>query len=210
MTARRDAAALVCVTAFARCAISSSPDAGTVIATSPRLGEEVVNIDEVSLFPRVRSFAGCLRFDQSRPGNKMQGTAMCPVSSYVPTYGLTHVALAVRDPQRSLQFYQAVLGVVAVYEDETFVQVQTPGTRDVIVFERRPRQAGKPGGVVHFGFRLRRAEDIDRARAAVTNAGGRIRETGEFVPGEPYLFFADPDGYEVEIWYELPTPVDPV
>ena len=32
---------------------------------------------------------------------------------------------------------------------------------------------------------------------------------GEFVPGEPYVFFSDPDGYEVEIWYELPTPVDP-
>jgi hypothetical protein len=27
--------------------------------------------------------------------------------------------------------------------------------------------------------------------------------------GEPYLFCTDPDGYEVEIWYELPTPVDP-
>jgi hypothetical protein len=23
------------------------------------------------------------------------------------------------------------------------------------------------------------------------------------------VFFTDPDGYEVEIWYELPTPVDP-
>jgi len=32
---------------------------------------------------------------------------------------------------------------------------------------------------------------------------------GEFCPGAPYLFFSDPDGYEVEIWYELPTPVDP-
>jgi hypothetical protein len=29
------------------------------------------------------------------------------------------------------------------------------------------------------------------------------------VPGEPYVFFNDPDGYEVEIWYELRTPVDP-
>ena len=28
----------------------------------------------------------------------------------------------------------------------------------------------------------------------------------EFVAGEPYVFFTDPDGYEVEIWYEIPTP----
>ena len=127
----------------------------------------------------------------------------------VATHGLTHVALAVRDPQRSMRFYQEVLGAIPVYESEDFVQVQTPGSRDVIVFERRPGRAGRAGGVVHFGFRLRRAADITRALAAVRAAGGRIRSHGEFVPGEPYLFFIDPDGYEVEIWYERPTPVDP-
>jgi predicted enzyme related to lactoylglutathione lyase len=89
------------------------------------------------------------------------------------------------------------------------VQMQTPGSRDVIVFERKPRQAGKSGGVVHFGFRLLRAEDIQQAEDVVRKAGGTIKERGEFVPGEPYLFFTDPDGYEVEIWYEIPTPVDP-
>jgi catechol 2,3-dioxygenase-like lactoylglutathione lyase family enzyme len=130
-------------------------------------------------------------------------------SSPVKTHGLTHVALAVRDPQRSLRFYQAVLGVVAVYEQDDFVQAQTPGSRDVLVFERRPRRAGKAGGVVHFGFRLRRAADITHALVAIRAAGGTIRDHGEFVPGEPYVFFNDPDGYEVEIWYELPTPVDP-
>ena len=51
--------------------------------------------------------------------------------------------------------------------------------------------------------------DIDEAREAVESAGGRVREQGEFVPGEPYLFAIDPDGYEFEIWYELPTPIDP-
>ena len=32
---------------------------------------------------------------------------------------------------------------------------------------------------------------------------------GEFCPGEPYLFFKDLNDYEVEIAFELPTPVDP-
>jgi catechol 2,3-dioxygenase-like lactoylglutathione lyase family enzyme len=127
----------------------------------------------------------------------------------VGTHGLTHVALAVRDPQRSLRFYRTILGVVPVYERPDFVQVQTPGARDVIVFERKPIGAGKTGGIAHFGFRLRRATDIGRALKAIRAAGGKIRDHGEFVPGEPYVFFRDPDGYEVEIWFELPTPVDP-
>jgi catechol 2,3-dioxygenase-like lactoylglutathione lyase family enzyme len=127
----------------------------------------------------------------------------------VKTYGLTHVSLAVRDPQQSFAFYRAVIGVVPVYEQRDFIQAQTPGSRDVLVFERKPGCAGKTGGVAHFGFRLRRAVDITRALAAIRAAGGTVREHGEFVPGEPYVFFTDPDGYEVEIWYELPTPVDP-
>ena len=127
----------------------------------------------------------------------------------VETFGLTHIALAVRDVERSSRFYQGVLGAVEVYRQRAFAQLQTPGTRDVIVLEEAPERAGRSGGVLHFGFRLRAAADIGAAVAAVEAAGGRVRETGEFVPGEPYLFAIDPDGYEFEIWYELPTPVDP-
>jgi catechol 2,3-dioxygenase-like lactoylglutathione lyase family enzyme len=131
-----------------------------------------------------------------------------PSHAAVPTYGLTHIALSVRDPRRSFEFYQSVLGVVSVYEDDAFVQAQTPGSRDVIVFERGGR-VGTKGGIAHFGFRLKRAADIEPARAAIRAAGGTITDTGEFIPGEPYVFFRDPDGYVVEIWYEIPTSADP-
>lgn len=154
-------------------------------------------------FPAVPSRTWCRTPPVSSPHHSM------PLPGPVRTYGLTHVALAVRDPKRSFDFYRAVLGVECIYDGGSFLQAQTPGSRDVIVFERNPRAAGKRGGVAHFGFRLTRARDIDRARNAIQSAGGTITDAGVFVPGEPYVFFRDPDGYEVEIWYELPTSVDP-
>ena len=125
------------------------------------------------------------------------------------TYGLTHVALASRDPKRAAAFYAAVFGCEAVYESDDFVQLQTPGARDVLVFERAPENAGWPGGVAHIGYRLQSPGDIEAAASAVKAAGGTVEEQGEFCPGEPYLFARDLDGYLVEIWFELPTRLDP-
>jgi len=128
----------------------------------------------------------------------------------VKTYGLTHVALAVRDIDRAARFYREVLGAVEVYRGRGFIQIQTPGSRDVLVFEERdPAKVGQSGGIAHFGFRLRNPADVDVAADEIRRAGGVVKEQGEFVPGEPYVFASDPDGYEIEIWYEIPTPVDP-
>jgi catechol 2,3-dioxygenase-like lactoylglutathione lyase family enzyme len=129
----------------------------------------------------------------------------------VKTFGLTHVALAVRDPERAFRFYNDVFGMVAVYRENGFIQAQTPGSRDVLVLEEKGTGgAAGSGGIAHFGFRLVDPADIDEAVRAVEAAGGEILSRGEFCPGEPYLFCRDPDGYEIEIWHELPTPIDPV
>ena len=118
------------------------------------------------------------------------------------TRGLTHLAIAVRDPERALAFYAAVFGVRAYARGPDTIQVQGPGPHDVIAFERRPDLAGRAGGLLHFGFRLVSPADIDRAVASVEAAGGRVLRRGEFAPGLPYAFVEDPDGYEIEIWYE--------
>ncbi len=120
----------------------------------------------------------------------------------VKTHGLSHLALSVLDPDRSLAFYSSVFGVREYFRDEATIQVLGPGQYDVLAFERRPADAGAPGGIIHFGFRLTRPEDIDAAIAAVKDAGGTVTSRGEFGPGLPYAFVHDPDGYEIEIWFE--------
>ncbi len=121
----------------------------------------------------------------------------------VKTLGLTHLALTVSDLNRSFQFYHDVFGMLAVYREPAFIQAQTPGTQDILVLEEGGDHVGKSGGIKHFGFRLTDARDIEKAARSIENAGGKITHRGEFVPGEPYIFFQDPDGYEVEVWYEI-------
>jgi len=120
----------------------------------------------------------------------------------VKTHGLTHISLAVRDLERALGFYTQVFGVREYFRDARSVQVQGPGDHDVIAFEQNAESAGSVGGLGHFGFRLVRPGDIDLAVSEVERAGGKLLRRGEFAPGYPYAYVADPDGYEIEIWYE--------
>lgn len=120
----------------------------------------------------------------------------------IKTYGLTHIALAVENIQRSIAFYRQVFGAEEMYNSDGFAQVQTPGSHDIIVFEEKAKKGKATGGIQHFGFRLRESGDMKKMVALIEKAGGTVREKGEFVPGEPYVFFYDPDGYEIEVWYE--------
>ena len=118
------------------------------------------------------------------------------------THGLTHINLSVSDPDRSLRFYEQVFGVKEYYRDSSSIQVLGPGPHDVIAFEKDAKHAGRTGGVTHFGFRLVDAKDIDAAVELAVRAGGTLDRRGEFGPGLPFAYVRDPDGYEIEIWFE--------
>jgi len=120
------------------------------------------------------------------------------------TFGLTHLAIAVNDVVRTLKFYQDVFDMQTMYHEDDFIQLNTPGCNDILVFEeKRERPIGETGGIAHFGFRLKSPGDINDIVNKVITAGGTIIDKGEFIPGSPYVFFKDLDGYEVEVWYEL-------
>ena len=123
----------------------------------------------------------------------------------IRTSGLSHISLAVRDAERSRAFYARVFGAVEVYREPGRIDVQTPGRRDVIVFNQNAAKPGEMGGIAHFGFHLVDPGDIDEAVRTVEAAGGTVVSRGEFAPGVPYAFVRDPDGYAIEIWYESPA-----
>jgi catechol 2,3-dioxygenase-like lactoylglutathione lyase family enzyme len=118
------------------------------------------------------------------------------------TYGLTHIAVSVKDLQRTKTFYQKVFDMEVMYDEDDFIQLTTPGCYDILVFEKGNGNTGS-SGIAHFGFRLQNPNDISFMEKRITDAGGKIIDKGEFVPGSPYIFFKDPDGYTIEIWYEL-------
>lgn len=126
----------------------------------------------------------------------------------IKTFGLTHIALPVKDVKRSSVFYQKVFGAKEMYVNPDFIQVQTAGSNDIIVFEKQKKKSSSIKTGFHFGFRLQKPGGMQSIIKKIKKAGGRIKESGEFVPGEPYVFFYDPDGYEVEVWFEkIPAPL---
>lgn len=94
------------------------------------------------------------------------------------------------------------LGVVEYYRDDTQIQVKGPARSTSSRSRSGLRQGRQARGIEHSGFRLTDPTDIDLAVREVEKAGGRLLRRGEFGPGLPFAYVADPDGYQIEIWYE--------
>ncbi|HVN84825.1 MAG TPA: VOC family protein [Candidatus Binatia bacterium] len=121
----------------------------------------------------------------------------------VKTEGLYHIHLVVRDLDRSLAFYRGVFGMQEMFRDgPKMVFLSTPGGRDLVTLNEDPaetEQAGKNGGIAHFGFRLTDAGDMDAAIAEVERNGGALVRRGTRGEGFPFAYVRDPDGYVIEL-----------
>jgi catechol 2,3-dioxygenase-like lactoylglutathione lyase family enzyme len=119
----------------------------------------------------------------------------------IKSRGLNHINLNVSDVRRSLRFYQEAFGLeVRFWEGQRMVFLGSPGGGDLITLcEVDENQPIGSGGVSHFGFGLVGMTAVDEIVRQVERAGGKLLRRGEHAPGVPYVYFADPDGYVIEI-----------
>lgn len=121
----------------------------------------------------------------------------------IPTLGLTHIHLVVRDLERSLRFYQGVFGMAEMFRSGPhMVFLRTPGSADTITLNQSADEAhlaGVNAGVGHFGFRRAEGVDLEAAIREVEAAGGTLVRRGEHAPGVPFAYVQDPDGYLIEL-----------
>lgn len=132
---------------------------------------------------------------------RLQGKLQAGVM--IKTGGLTHIHLIVRDLDVALNFYQNVFGMEERFRDgPKMVFINTPGSEDLITLNEDPAEsdnAGKNGGVGHFGFRLSGGESLDDAISEVEKYGGSLEKRGEHGPGHGFAYVRDPDGYLIEL-----------
>jgi lactoylglutathione lyase len=130
------------------------------------------------------------------------------VSAVIETFGLSHIQLTVSNLERSLGFYQKLLGMKELFRAGAHaVMLQTPGSHEVFTLNCNPEyvdSSGKMGGIAHFGFRLKDATDMTELLEAVKRAGGTPIEHGKRgkEKDELYAFATDPDGYELEFFWK--------
>jgi catechol 2,3-dioxygenase len=129
--------------------------------------------------------------------------------------GIGHVLLRVADQEVSKRFYRDVLGFVISEEDPDHGGVfMTLGdsfhTLD-IGQHPSPEQAQRPQrgqiGLGHIAFQVGSYAALRDAYAHLVNHGIEILRATNHV-NQRSLYFADPDGNTLEIYYELPQALE--
>jgi catechol 2,3-dioxygenase len=122
------------------------------------------------------------------------------------TYGLSHLQISVGNLDRSVSFYKDLLGMTEIRRFDNCVMLQTPGAHEIFTINansEEAKDAGKMGGIAHFGFRLREPMDMSKVLEEISRFGGKpISQGGNKEKGRLFAFATDPDGYEVEIFWE--------
>ena len=121
-----------------------------------------------------------------------------------------HVQLRVADLERSKAFYRDVLGFRVSEQDPQHGDLfMTLGedfhTLDMAQHENPEHGRGpsRPVGVAHIAFQVARYEALGEAYRALLEHGVVIERAMDHI-NQRSIYFADPDGNRLEIYYEMP------
>ena len=126
-----------------------------------------------------------------------------------------HVLLRVLDLERSKKFYSEVLGFHVLEEDPehggTFMALEGQ-SHAIDLFQVKDLDAAQqqtPGvrGLGHLAFRVESEEALREANATLKQHGVEITRTIDHV-SQKSIYFDDPDGNTLEIYYELPDALE--
>ena len=126
--------------------------------------------------------------------------------------GLRHVALNVRNVQKSVEFYSKVLGMELEWMPDEDNAYLTSG-RDNLALHALPSGA-EPGQIQmvhHIGFVVRRPEDVDRWAEQLRRHGVPLaQEPKTHRDGARSFYFHDPDGLLIQLIYHPPISDKPL
>ncbi len=131
----------------------------------------------------------------------------------MPITGLHHVDLAVRDLERSVAFYLAVLGPLGA--EEAFRYPTYRGSEEVVYLRvgeqylgLRQADGGEHRyyevGIEHLAIFVDHRQEVDDTYERCLTLGAKIHfppQEDRDEPGYWALFFFDPDGIRVEVAY---------
>jgi len=120
--------------------------------------------------------------------------------------GIRHVALNVRDVQKSVEFYSKVLGMTLEWLPDPENAYLTSGEDNLALHQLPPGQEPGPVQTVHhIGFVVRRPEDVDEWADRLRQLGVRLAaEPKTHRDGARSFYFHDPDGLLIQLIYHPP------
>jgi catechol 2,3-dioxygenase len=126
----------------------------------------------------------------------------------IPTQ-LGHVALRVRDIERSVAFYRDVVGLTLHRKGETaaFLGIRKDASHEIALFQLPPDARGPDPdqvGMYHMAWEMPSFEALEQFHARLL--ANNVHITG-YSDRQSNVMFLDPDGNELEAVWEPAEPV---
>lgn len=121
--------------------------------------------------------------------------------------GIDHIAIVVKDMDRSIKFYSEILGLIILYDGrkdggdkKSFLGIKDKSFVAMTENLNKNIEQNTIESVSHFAFKV---DDLEKARKTLEDRGIQFIEEKANEKGKIVAYhFLDPDGFELEIYGE--------